>query len=96
MEEREKIASLVQSSLQFDSAISMQLEETLTPALSLLKEGRGRRLRRTGPSLNRDANAPAHFLLPLLALKRGEGRGEEFRMNRCDSVMRFWTKAVAL
>ena len=33
----------------------MQLEETLTPALSLFKEGRGRRLRRTGVSLNSDA-----------------------------------------
>ena len=60
----------------------MQLEETLTPALSLLQEGRGRRLRRTGRSLNRDANAHALFLLPLLAPKRGEGRGEEFRLNR--------------
>ena len=59
----------------------MQLKETLTPALSLLQEGRGRRLRRTGHSLNSDPNAHALFLLPLLAPKRGEGRCEEFRLN---------------
>ena len=60
----------------------MQLEETLTPALSLLKEGRGRRFRRIGRSLNSDATAHALFLLPLLAPKRGAGRGEEFRLPR--------------
>ena len=62
--------------------VCRQLEETLTPTLSLLKEGRGRRFRRAGRALNSEANAHGLFLLPLLATKRGEGRGEEFRLNR--------------
>ncbi len=52
----------------------MPLNETLTPALSLLEEGRGRSLRRISRSLGGDLMRPCRFFS--LSHPMGEGWGE--------------------
>ena len=59
----------------------MDLNETLTPALSLLKEGRGRRPSPASHLQNRDPKRTTN-VFSLSSLQRGEGRGEEFQLRR--------------